>query len=117
MKHLLHDRDTQFRGNSRQLIRTGGVQRLARPARSPKLDAFAERWVRTVRDECLNTLILYGRAWVERALNAYARRNEPEVGNVIPMPRVLGGVARKDGEIVMRRPLGGVLGFDVRRAG
>jgi putative transposase len=98
------------------------VQSLVRPARSPNLNAFVERWIRTVKDECLGKLFFFGRASVERALNAYvehyhSERNHQGIGNVIPMPRVEDRVGREEGRIVRRRSLGGLLSFYVRRAG
>jgi putative transposase len=122
MKYLLHDRDTKFSEHFRRLIRDGGVRPVALPARSPNLNAFVERWIRTVKDECLGKLIFFGRASVERALNAYvehyhAERNHQGIGNVIPMPRAEDGVGKKEGRIVRRRSLGGLLSFYVRRAG
>jgi putative transposase len=122
MNYLLHDRDTKFSEHFRRLIRDGGVRPVALPARSPNLNAFVERWIRTVKDECLGKLIFFGRASVERALNAYvehyhSERNHQGIGNVIPMPRVEDRVGREEGRIVRRRSLGGLLSFYVRRAG
>ena len=122
MKYLLHDRDTKFSERFRRLIRDGGVWPVALPARSPNLNAFIERWIRTVKDECLGKLIFFGRASVERALKAYvehyhAERNYQGIGNVIPTPRAADGVGRKEGRIVRRRSLGGLFSFYVRRAG
>jgi putative transposase len=51
-RHLLHDRDTKYTPSFRAIIASGRVEPLALPARSPNLNAFAERWVRSVKDEC-----------------------------------------------------------------
>ena len=48
-RYLLHDRDTKFTWSFRAIIASGGVEPLALPARSPNLNAYAERWVRSVR--------------------------------------------------------------------
>ena len=56
----LYDRDTQFCPSSRAMLRTGGVQCLMLPPRSPNLNAFAERSVRSIKSECLSKLILFG---------------------------------------------------------
>ena len=59
-RYLLHDRDTKFTRSFRAIIASGGVEPLALPARSPNLNAYAERWVRSVKEECLSKVILFG---------------------------------------------------------
>src|SRR6516225_8151871 len=54
-RYVLHDRDTKFCADFRETLATGGVKCLRLPPRSPNLNAFAERWVRSVRSECLPT--------------------------------------------------------------
>jgi putative transposase len=49
----LHDRDTKFRASFRELIESGSIKTIRLPARSPNLNSFAERWVRSVKEECL----------------------------------------------------------------
>jgi putative transposase len=58
------------------------------PARSPNLNAYAERWVRSVKDECLSKVILFGERSLRRALNEYvdhyhAERNHQGKSNVL----------------------------------
>ena len=55
IRHGLHDRDRKFCASC-------GVRPLSLPARSPNLNAFAERWVRSIKSECLSKLILFGEA-------------------------------------------------------
>jgi len=64
-RYLLHDRDTKYTQSFRAIIASGRVEPLALPARSPNLNAYAERWVRSVKEECLSKVILFG----ERSLN------------------------------------------------
>ena len=61
-RYLLHDRDSKYCSSFRQLIEAGRVKTLALPPRSPNLNAYAERWVRSVKEECLAKLILLGKA-------------------------------------------------------
>lgn len=70
-RHVLHDPDTKFCAGFRSMLRAGGVQPLRLPSRSPNLNAFAERWVRSVKEECLSKLILIGEGSLRRALNEY----------------------------------------------
>jgi hypothetical protein len=65
--YLLHDRDAKF-CSFRELIKTESVNPLRLPARSPNLNSYAERWVRSVKEECLSRLILFGESSLRRAL-------------------------------------------------
>jgi hypothetical protein len=70
-RYLLHDRDTKFTRSFRAIIASGRVEPLALPARSPNLNAYAERWVRSVKEECLSKVILFGERSLQRALSDY----------------------------------------------
>src|SRR6516165_9894132 len=61
-RYALHDRDTKFCASFRATLKSGGIRPIQLPARSPNLNAFAERWVRSVKQECLWKLILFGEA-------------------------------------------------------
>jgi len=65
-RYVLHDRDTKFCASFRSALASGGVKTIPLPARSPNLNAFAERWVRSVKQECLSKLILFGGSAVTR---------------------------------------------------
>src|SRR5437868_3025607 len=87
-RYLLHDRDAKFCQSFRELIKTGGVNPLRLPARSPNLNSYAERWVRSVKEECLSRLILFGESSLRRALQQYIvhyheERNHQGKGNRI----------------------------------
>ncbi len=58
-RYLLHDRDTKFAQSFRAIRASGQVEPLALPAQSPNLNAYAERWVRSVKEECLSKVILF----------------------------------------------------------
>jgi hypothetical protein len=59
-RYLLHDRDEKFCREFRETLAAGGVKCTPIPARSPNLNAHAERWVRSIKEECLSKLILFG---------------------------------------------------------
>src|SRR3977135_2035580 len=89
----LHDRDTKFTRSFRAIIASGRIDPLALPARSPYLNAYAERWVRSVKEEWLSKLILFGERSLRRALSDYVdhfhtERNHQGKGNVLLFPRV-----------------------------
>ncbi len=70
-RYLLHDRDSRFCRSFRRILESGPVTMPPLPVRSPNLNAYAERWVRSVKDECLSKLILFGEASLRRALREY----------------------------------------------
>jgi putative transposase len=71
IRFALHDRDSKFCASFRATLSSGGVQPLLLPARSPNLNAFAERWVRSVKSECLSKLIIFGEASLRRAITEF----------------------------------------------
>ena len=91
-RYLLHDRDTKYTYSFRATIASGQVKPLVLPARSPNLNAYSERWVRLVKEECLSKVILFGERSLRRALSEYvehfrAERNHQGKGNVLLFPR------------------------------
>ena len=71
MKFLIRDRDTKFTGPFDEVFLSEGFRIIPTPVRSPRANAFAERWVRTIRAECLDWLLIVGRRHLERALRIY----------------------------------------------
>ncbi|MFT5393965.1 MAG: putative transposase [Gammaproteobacteria bacterium] len=58
--YLIHDRDPLFMDAFREILRTSGVKTVKLPARSPNLNAYAERFVRSIKSECLSHIIPLG---------------------------------------------------------
>jgi putative transposase len=113
-RYLLHDRDNKFTQSFRAIVASGRVQPLALPARSPNLNAYAERWVRSVKEECLSQVILFGERSLRRALRDYvdyfhAERNHQGRGNVLLFPRAT--AQQRDGPVRCRERLGGLLRY------
>jgi hypothetical protein len=78
MTYLMHDRDTKYCTAFLDVLRSSGIRPLALPPRSPNLNAFAERWVCSLRQECLSKLILFGETSLRRALTEYIEHHHFE---------------------------------------
>ena len=77
-RYVLHYRDTKFCASFRSVLASGGVKTIQLPAKSPNLNAFAERWVRSVKQECLSKLVLFGEGPLSRVLTEYSRHYHHE---------------------------------------
>ena len=115
-RYLLHDRDTKFCASFRAMLATGDVKCLALPPRSPNLNAFVERWVRSVKQECLSRLILFGEGSLRRALTEFVEhyhveRNNQGKGNVLLFPSTDTPQVGRKSAVQRRQRLGGLMNY------
>jgi transposase InsO family protein len=120
-KYLLHDHDSKYFSSFRQVIEAGSVKTLALPPRSPNLNAYAERWVRSVKEECVGKLILLGEGSLRRALRHYEahyheERNHQGKDNVLLFPLPTQAVRGEQEKVRCRERLGGLLKYYEREA-
>jgi putative transposase len=120
-RYVLHDRDTKFCASFRAALASGGVKTIPLPAKSPNLNAFAERWVRSVKQECLSKLILFGEGPLSRVLSEYSRhyhqeRNHQGKGNQLLFPDGNEKRFPRSDSIECRHRLGGLLKYYRRAA-
>ena len=120
-RYVLHDRDAKFGAEFCDTLAAGGVKCLRLPRRSPNLNAFAERWVRSVKAECLSKLIPFGEASLNRALTEYqkhyhAERNHQGKGNKLLFPRPTPQESPLHGAVRCQERLGGLLKHYEREA-
>jgi putative transposase len=124
-RYLVMDRDPLYTEKVQAIFRSGGVMSVRIPARSPNLNAHAERFVRSVREECLNHLIILGERHPRRTLDDYLAHYNTErphqgIGNQRVRPPPDTKRAANDelgrGGLVRRSRLGGLLNSYTRTA-
>lgn len=113
-RYLIHDRDPLFTKQFRDILGSAGVECVRLPARSPNLNAYAERFVRSIKTECLNQMILFGEKRLRYVVAQYveyynAERNHQGLDNrLITEPSE---AISAEGPIACRERLGGMLRF------
>ena len=70
---LVHDRDKKFSRAFDDVFRSEGIEVIRTPVQAPNANAYAERWVRTVRADCLDRILILGRRHLEHVLRVYRR--------------------------------------------
>jgi putative transposase len=118
-RFLLHDRNPLFTETFRETLAATGVETVRLPPKSPNLNAFAERFVRTIKESCLDRLILVGEPSLRRAVREFVahyheERNHQGLGNVLIFP--VGDQAPVHDVIACRERLGGLLKYYHRPA-
>lgn len=118
-RYLIHDRDPLFTVEFVETLGTIGVQLVKLPPRSPNLNAYAERFVRTIKESCLERMILFGEASLRNAIREFLEhyhweRNHQGLGNRLIMEDEF--CVACSGAIQMRQRLGGILNYYYRPA-
>ena len=115
--HLILDGDAKFTAEFKEIPSDANVKAVRIPPRSPNCNAYAERFVLTIKREVLNKLILFGRAALDRSISEAvvhynSERPHQGIGNEIIDPRD----SNSTGDVVRRERLGGLLNFYDRAA-
>ena len=118
-RYLIHDRDPLFTAEFLSMLEDVGVQSLKLPPRSPNLNAIAERFVRSIKECCLDHLILFGEAGLRKAvqnfiLHYHTERNHQGKGNQLLFPRTT--EFPQQGMVRCQERLGGLLKYYHREA-
>jgi transposase InsO family protein len=116
-RFLICDRDAKFSKRFKTILETAGVELVRTPYQAPNCNAYAERFIRSLRDECLDRMILCGESSLRRVLTEYlahyrCERNHQGLGNQLIERRVLPTA----GHIKSRERLGGLLRYYYRAA-
>jgi putative transposase len=118
--YLIHDGDKKFCAAFKQLLDDAGIKRVPLPPRSPWLNAFAERWIQSVKTEVLARMILFGERSLRHVLSEYIAHHHTErphqgKGNVILFPSRQ-AEPDSDSSVACRERLGGLLKYYHRKA-
>ena len=119
-KYLIHDRDPLFTQEFREPLGAAGLGVVRLPARSPNLNAYAERFVRSIKESCLDRMILFGEPSLRRATREFLayyhrERNHQGLDNQLIFPDR--SAAEPSAPIGCRQRLGGMLKYYYRQAG
>jgi transposase InsO family protein len=111
VRFLIRDRDAKFVPGFDTVFRSEGIEIVRTPFRAPNANAVAERWVRSVRTECLDHLLILGERHLRRVLTEYVtffnqRRPHQGLGQQCPVPL---GPRLQSGTITRRDVLGGII--------
>ena len=117
-KFLIHDRDPLFTSEFRKILKGAGVRSVRLPKRSPNLNAFAERFVRSIKEECLDRMVFFSEAMLRHVIEEYMdhyheERNHQGIDSKIIRPQ-FDSSAR--GKVARQQRLGGLLNFYCREA-
>ena len=113
-RYLIHDRDTKYTQAFDALLKDSGVEPILLPPRSPNLNAHCERFVRSIKVEALEQMVMLGERSLSYAIHQYLahyhhERNHQGLGNqrIAPEPEF----SRQGGAVVRRDRLGGLLSY------
>lgn len=111
IRFLIHDRDTKFTQSFDAVFQAEGIDIIRTPIRAPNANAYAERWVRTVREECFDKLIIINQAHLKQVMREYVtyyNTARPHQGiqqrTPIPLPK-----PNNHGRVRCRDVLGGLI--------
>jgi hypothetical protein len=113
VRFLIHDRDSKFSGAFDEVFRSEGIKVIHTPILAPQANAYAERFIRTIRAECLDWLLIVGRRHLETVLRIYTahyNRERPHRGLALLSPDSTNADPQPSGgEIKRRDRLGGLI--------
>jgi transposase InsO family protein len=118
-QYLIHDRDPLYTAEFLTILQGAGVKSVRLPPRSPNLNAYAERFVRSIKESCLDRMILFGEASLKTAIRNFmahyhSERNHQGLANRLILPEA--SQVGSTGSVQRRQRLGGMLNYYYRAA-
>ena len=117
VRFLVRDRDSKFTAAFDEVLRTEGIRTVRTPVRAPRANCYAERWIETLRAECLDHLLVFSHRQLDHVLRAYVEhynRARPHRGLELEVPE--GSVTQLSAGRVERHDVLGGLIHEYRRA-
>ena len=116
-RYLIHDRDPLYTEEFLTMLAEAGIESVKLPPRSPNLNAYAERFVRTIKESCVERMIFFGedalrKAVVDFIAHYHFERNHQGLENKLIVPIKV----RSSGSVERRQRLGGLLNYYYRQA-
>ncbi len=118
-RYLIHDRSPLFTSGFAEILKAAGVEVIKLPPRSPNLNAYAERFVRSIKSECLGKMVFFSQRQLRHAIEQFVahyhgERNHQGLGNELIVAE--DSVGQDDGDVRCRERLGGLLRYYHRAA-
>ncbi len=112
-RYLIHDPDGCFGASFNRRVRSLYIRQIRTPVKAPKANAIAERWVRTIRNECLDHRLILSHRHLQRSTNefiAYYNRWRPHrsLGQIAPCPHIKESPAKSAKHLIAEPILGGL---------
>jgi transposase InsO family protein len=116
-RYLIHDRDPLYTTEFLEMLREAGIKSVKLPPRSPNLNAYAERFVRTIKESCLERMIFFGEASLRKAVREFVthyhtERNHQGLDNKLIVP--IANKVDPNGRVQRNERLGGLLNYYYR---
>ncbi len=118
-RYLIHDRDPLYTKQFIEIIADSGIEAVRLPARSPNLNAHAERFVRTIKEDCLDRMLFFREDMLRRTIWEFVthydeERNHQGLGNQLLMKRPT--IVDRHAAVRKRQRVGGLLNYYFREA-
>jgi putative transposase len=116
-RYLIHDRDPLYTTEFLEMLREADIKSVKLPPRSPNLNAYAERFVRTIKESCLERMIFFGEASLRKAVREFVthyhtERNHQGLDNKLIVP--IANKVDPNGRVQRNERLGGLLNYYYR---
>ncbi len=108
-KYLIHDRDPLFTEEFREILKSGGVKPIRTLPMAPHLSCVVERFVRTIKSEALDRMLIFGERHLEYVINQYVEHYHTERPHQGLDNDIIEPLAQGAGEIICHQRLGGLL--------
>jgi putative transposase len=118
-RYLIHDRDPLFSKAFRRILRNSGIKPLKLPAQSPNLNSYAERFILSIRSECLNKIILFSESQLRRVVKSYVEHyhlERPHQGLENELIEKTDLADRMQGPVKRKERIGGLMSYYYREA-